>query len=74
MAPFDSEFYLIINVAVGGVNGYFPDNAVNGGHDKPWENSSGHAAADFWSKKDDWYPTWSDDSSLQIRDIKVYQN
>jgi hypothetical protein len=24
-APFDQEFYLVLNVAVGGVNGYFPD-------------------------------------------------
>ncbi|KAJ9076330.1 3-glucan binding protein [Entomophthora muscae] len=24
-APFDEEFYLILNVAVGGVNGFFPD-------------------------------------------------
>jgi beta-glucanase (GH16 family) len=24
-APFDQEFYLILNVAVGGTNGYFPD-------------------------------------------------
>lgn len=23
-APFDQEFYLILNVAVGGTNGYFP--------------------------------------------------
>jgi len=24
-APFNQEFYLILNVAVGGTNGYFPD-------------------------------------------------
>ena len=34
-----SQFYIIINLAVGGVNGYFPDNAKNGG-DKPWLNNS----------------------------------
>jgi hypothetical protein len=35
-APFDQEFYLILNVAVGGVNGYFPDGQCN----KPWSNTS----------------------------------
>ena len=74
MAPFDSEFYLILNVAVGGINGYFPDNSVNAGYSKPWDNNSNQAAFDFWSKKDDWYPTWSDSSAMQINDIKIYQN
>ena len=27
-APFDQNFYLILNVAVGGTNGYFPDGEV----------------------------------------------
>jgi hypothetical protein len=36
-APFDQEFYLIMNVAVGGTNGWFPDGA--GG--KPWLDQSG---------------------------------
>lgn len=35
-APFDAEFYLIINLAVGGTNGYFPDGV--GG--KPWSDRS----------------------------------
>lgn len=35
MAPFDQEFYLVINVAVGGINGFFPD--MRG---KPWNNVS----------------------------------
>jgi len=39
-APFDQEFYLILNVAVGGVNGYFPDGV--GG--KPWGDASGSGA------------------------------
>lgn len=30
--PFDTEFFLILNVAVGGTNGFFPD----GYSDKPW--------------------------------------
>lgn len=38
MAPFDQEFYLILNLAVGGI-GYFPDEAVNP-TGKPWKNNS----------------------------------
>jgi len=38
MAPFDKDFYLILNVAVGGIN-YFPDGIANPGG-KPWVNTS----------------------------------
>jgi hypothetical protein len=33
-APFDQDFYLIMNVAVGGLSGWFPDGQGN----KPWFN------------------------------------
>ncbi len=36
-APFDQEFYLIINLAVGGTNGYFPE-----GNGKHWSNAHTH--------------------------------
>lgn len=48
-APFDREFYLIMNVAVGGTNGYFPD-----GGNKPWSNNDPHAVNSFWDRKGDW--------------------
>jgi hypothetical protein len=35
MAPFDHEFYIILNLAVGG-NGFFADDYVNEGKPKPW--------------------------------------
>jgi len=35
-APFNKDFYIILNVAVGGTNGYFP----NGDGGKPWSNES----------------------------------
>ena len=35
-APFDQPFYLILNVAVGGTNGWFPDGYGN----KPWLDGS----------------------------------
>ncbi|KAF4524467.1 hypothetical protein B566_EDAN013081 [Ephemera danica] len=38
MAPFDVDFHLILNLACGGTNGYFPENARNPGG-KPWRNS-----------------------------------
>lgn len=38
MAPFDQEFYIILNLAVGGTN-YFPDGASNP-DPKPWSNSA----------------------------------
>ena len=34
-APFDQDFYLILSVAVGGTNGWFPDSG-----DKPWSNNA----------------------------------
>lgn len=34
--PFDQPFYLILNVAVGGTNGFFPEGVGN----KPWGNAS----------------------------------
>jgi beta-glucanase (GH16 family) len=38
MSPFDEQFFLVMNVAVGGT-GYFPDDAVYSGG-KPWSNES----------------------------------
>jgi beta-glucanase (GH16 family) len=43
-SPFDQSFYLILNVAVGGTNGWFQDGVGN----KPWTDA-GHAAADFYA-------------------------
>ena len=39
MAPFDQEFYIIVQNSVGGI-AYFPDNAKNAAGDKPWTNPS----------------------------------
>lgn len=52
--PFDQDFYLIINVAVGGTNGWFQD----GQSGKPWVDSSPNAKVDFWNARDQWLPTW----------------
>nr|XP_002740986.2 PREDICTED: beta-1,3-glucan-binding protein-like [Saccoglossus kowalevskii] len=72
MAPFDEEFYIIMNVAVGGVT-YFDDSFTNYPHAKPWLNDSPHASYDFWMAKDQWYPTWNDEeSALQVKHIQVW--
>lgn len=76
MAPFDQEFYFIMNLAVGGVNGYFGDHLVNKGAPKPWKNWSGVAMKEFWEGRSGWLPTWrldeSDDASLQVDYVKVW--
>jgi beta-glucanase (GH16 family) len=76
MAPFDQEFYLIVNLAVGGTNGFFPDSAVNeGGAPKPWTAASGNAFQDFWNGRNGWYPTWQaagENAALQVDYIRVY--
>ncbi|KDR73049.1 hypothetical protein GALMADRAFT_1342774 [Galerina marginata CBS 339.88] len=71
-APFDQPFYLILNVAVGGTNGWFPD-----GTEKPWLDGSNTAMGDFWAKKSQWLPTWSKTNvaarSLVIDHVKMWQ-
>lgn len=52
--PFDQDFYLIMNIAVGGTNGWFEDGMSS----KPWADGSTSAALDFWQARDRWYPTW----------------
>ncbi|KAF9347558.1 hypothetical protein BGX26_000967 [Mortierella sp. AD094] len=73
-APFDQEFYLIINVAVAGTAGYFPDGI--GG--KSWSDRSPHAVNEFYAAKDDWYPTWGSESgtsrALAVDYIRVYKH
>ncbi|KAL6244585.1 hypothetical protein RBB50_008827 [Rhinocladiella similis] len=69
--PFDEDFYLILNVAVGGTNGWFK-NGVAG---KPWVDESPLAMGEFWSAKDSWYPTWQNEhgSALQVKSVKMWQ-
>ncbi|XP_037916848.1 beta-1,3-glucan-binding protein-like [Hermetia illucens] len=75
-APFDQEFHLIINLAVGGVT-FFPDDASNPDR-KPWLNTSPKAATEFWNARDAWLKSWNyyeegnADSHFQIDYIRVY--
>ncbi|XP_033115117.1 beta-1,3-glucan-binding protein-like [Anneissia japonica] len=73
LAPFDKEFYLIMNVAVGGT-AYFSDSFTNSPDPKPWLNNSPTAAKDFWLGKNSWYPTWKgEDAAMQVDYVKVWQ-
>ena len=68
-APFDADFYLILNVAVGGTIGYFEDGIAN----KPWRDSSSRPSAEFFDNKGQWFPTWKKkDSAMQVDWVKVW--
>ena len=71
-APFDQHFYLQMNVAVGGVTGFFPDGA--GG--KPWTNKAPDAANEFYAARGQWLPTWqygTNAAALQVDWVKSQQ-
>ncbi|KAJ6567738.1 glycoside hydrolase family 16 protein [Mycena vulgaris] len=71
-SPFDKPFYLIIDLAVGGTSGWFPDKV--GG--KPWFDGSLTAMYDFWKAKDTWFATWpqSDaDRAFRIDSVKMWK-
>eukprot|EP00354_Favella_ehrenbergii_P003095 CAMPEP_0170456332 /NCGR_PEP_ID=MMETSP0123-20130129/4005_1 /TAXON_ID=182087 /ORGANISM="Favella ehrenbergii, Strain Fehren 1" /LENGTH=326 /DNA_ID=CAMNT_0010719781 /DNA_START=48 /DNA_END=1028 /DNA_ORIENTATION=+ len=53
-APFNQEYYLILNVAVGGTNGYFPEGQCG----KPWSDMDPHSVNAFYNAEGAWYPTW----------------
>lgn len=74
IAPFDQEFYIIINTAVGGT-AFFSDNLRNEGSNKPWSNDSPNAATNFWDGRESWLPTWNmdtEDSHLQVEHVRVW--
>lgn len=69
-APFDQEFYLILNVAVGGTNGYFDEP------DMPWSNQADNARRQFWAAREQWYPSWPakpEDRGMVVDSVKIWQ-
>jgi beta-glucanase (GH16 family) len=70
-APFDQPFYLILNVAVGGTNGWFLDEVG----DKPWINDATNAQWTFWSAADKWLPTWGegDTHGMTVKSVRMWQ-
>ncbi|OJT11698.1 Beta-1,3-glucan-binding protein [Trametes pubescens] len=72
VAPFDQPFYLIMNVAAGGTNGWFPDGA--GG--KPWLDGSLTAMHEFAKAQDTWSATWPEDvedRALVVDSVKMWE-
>jgi len=85
--PFDQDFYLILNVAVGSTNGWWTDGLQG----KPWVDSAPTAKKDFWDGKpssstaddlnmltftlaqDNWYPTWEKAGQMQVKSVKMWQ-
>ncbi|KAI9841999.1 MAG: hypothetical protein M1838_003326 [Thelocarpon superellum] len=67
--PFDQEFYLILNVAVGGTNGWFQDG-VSG---KPWVDASPTAPKDFWDARAQWQPTWAENGEMIVDKVQIWQ-
>lgn len=64
-APFDQQFYLILDLAVGGTSGWFPDGLGN----KPWVDKASSAMADFAKAQDTWSKTWpssADDRAFRM--------
>ncbi|KAI9138764.1 concanavalin A-like lectin/glucanase domain-containing protein [Paraphysoderma sedebokerense] len=66
-APFDREFFLIMNVAVGGTGAYFRDDMPG----KPWKNYDNNAMGNFWAAKNQWLPTWPSGGSINKRAMIV---
>ncbi|KAF2214584.1 glycoside hydrolase family 16 protein [Cercospora zeae-maydis SCOH1-5] len=67
--PFDQDFYLILNVAVGGTNGWFEDGVAG----KPWVDASDTAKRDFWNARSQWLPTWEEKGEMIIKSVKMWQ-
>ena len=71
------QFFLILNVAVGGT-AFFPDENHNP-TGKPWSDTSDTAPRDFWNGRGAWLPTWNldtnngEDAAMQIKYIRVYK-
>ncbi|KAF8260586.1 glycoside hydrolase family 16 protein [Lactarius quietus] len=71
-APFDQPFYLILDVAVGGTNGWFPDGVGN----KPWLNGADNAMLQFAQAQSKWYSTWPQDDdhrAMRVESVKMWE-
>jgi beta-glucanase (GH16 family) len=73
-APFNQEYYIILNVAAGGTNDYWQEGKCG----KPWSNTDPHSVNAFYNAKGAWFPTWnfpdSHDAAMKVDYIKVWQN
>ncbi|KAL5611382.1 hypothetical protein BROUX41_001004 [Berkeleyomyces rouxiae] len=65
--PFDQEFFLILNLAVGSNNGWFEDSGT-----KPWKDKSDNAAKDFWANRNVWQQTWTQ-PYMEVSKVSMWQ-
>jgi beta-glucanase (GH16 family) len=72
-APFDKEFHMLINTAIGG--DFFPEDAGNGNGRKPWSQNSANPMLDFWNGRNQWLPSWkmnTDESHFLVDYVRVW--
>ncbi|KAG5869472.1 hypothetical protein JTB14_024768 [Gonioctena quinquepunctata] len=61
---------LVLGVGVGGVSD-FPDGFKSGTHEKPWKNRNRNQVKTFYAKKEEWFPTWTDNGLLIVDYVRV---
>ena len=82
IAPFDENFYIVLNVAVGGTNNYFHPSFRPS---PPWDNDDGtlnntdlvgqRARGQFWGNREKWLPSWKgDDVAMKVDYVKVWKD
>ncbi|KAK6172293.1 hypothetical protein SNE40_015984 [Patella caerulea] len=74
LAPFDQEFYMILNVAIGGTGGIWGEQGVTYAYPKPWQNNAKDPMAQFWSNRHHWLPTWHGDDVAMIIDYVEFRH
>jgi len=83
-APFDKDFFFVLNVAAGGTNGYFPTGSTSSpeglpAYAQPWSDDSSTAYQQFWASVGEWYPTWhpfendGEGAAMKVDYIRVYE-
>eukprot|EP00939_MAST-03C_sp_MAST-3C-sp1_P004279 g4279.t1 len=81
--PFDRPFYIQLNLAVGGLGGFFHDRPLC--PNKPWSNTEAYPLGSFVSAFDQWWPTWGgslddtasgpgDDASFVVDWVRYWEN
>ena len=76
-----TQFHFILNIAVGGTNGFIPDDGINrgGAYPKPWSNADWYVDAmqKFYDARNDWLWTWAqtegENAAMQVEYVRVYQ-
>ncbi|KAK0045828.1 beta-1 3-glucan-binding protein [Biomphalaria pfeifferi] len=75
MMPFDQDFLLVLGIAIGGTDGYFPDGNHYGNVTKPWHNNySPHPMLDFWNAKNSWLPIWHGETAALVVDYVEFKS